>query len=34
MEVVASGRIEAGAFITHRFSLDDIVTAYPLFAEQ
>ena len=33
MEVVASGRIEAGALITHRFSLDDIETAYPLFAE-
>ncbi|WP_435652702.1 NAD(P)-dependent alcohol dehydrogenase [Pseudomonas putida] len=34
MEVVASGRIDVSTLITHRFRLDDIETAYELFANQ
>jgi len=34
MEVVASGRVDTGALVTHRFSLDDIESAYELFANQ
>ncbi len=34
MNVVASGRIDLGLMVTHRFKLDDIVAAYELFANQ
>jgi threonine dehydrogenase-like Zn-dependent dehydrogenase len=34
MELVRHGRLDLGALITHRFSLDEIEEAYPLFAEQ
>jgi len=34
MSVVASGRVDTEPFVTHRFSLDDIETAYDLFAHQ
>ncbi|RIZ40146.1 NAD(P)-dependent alcohol dehydrogenase [Pseudomonas putida] len=34
MEVVASGRIDVSTLVTHRFRLDDIETAYDLFANQ
>ncbi|WP_166037989.1 NAD(P)-dependent alcohol dehydrogenase [Sphingosinicella sp. YJ22] len=34
MAVVASGRIDTAPLVTHRFSLDDIETAYDLFAHQ
>jgi threonine dehydrogenase-like Zn-dependent dehydrogenase len=34
MEVVASGRVDTGALVTHRFALDDIESAYELFANQ
>ncbi len=34
MDVVASGRVDTGALVTHRFALDDIETAYDLFAHQ
>ncbi len=34
MEVVASGRVDTGALVTHRFNLDDVETAYDLFAHQ
>jgi threonine dehydrogenase-like Zn-dependent dehydrogenase len=34
MNVVASGRIDLGVMVTHQFKLDDIVTAYELFAHQ
>jgi len=34
MDVVASNRIDARALVTHRFKLDDIETAYDLFANQ
>jgi alcohol dehydrogenase len=34
MEVVASGRADLGALVTHRFKLDDIEAAYELFANQ
>lgn len=34
MEVVASGRVDTGALVTHRFRLDDIEAAYDLFAHQ
>jgi len=34
MEVVESGRIDARPLVTHRFKLDDIETAYDLFAHQ
>ncbi|MFG0468282.1 NAD(P)-dependent alcohol dehydrogenase [Pseudomonas putida] len=34
MEVVASGRIDVSTLVTHRFRLDDIETAYNLFANQ
>lgn len=34
MEVVASGRVDLTAMVTHRFKLDDIVSAYDLFSHQ
>lgn len=34
MEVVASGRVDLTAMVTHRFKLDDIVAAYELFSHQ
>jgi threonine dehydrogenase-like Zn-dependent dehydrogenase len=34
MAVIASGRVDLGAMVTHRFSLDDIEAAYDLFAHQ
>ena len=34
MEVVASGRADFGALVTHHFKLDDIVAAYELFGHQ
>ncbi|GAA0318227.1 NAD(P)-dependent alcohol dehydrogenase [Sphingomonas oligophenolica] len=34
MDVVASGRVDTGALVTHRFALDDIESAYELFANQ
>ena len=34
MEVVASGRADLGALVTHRFRLDDIEAAYDLFSHQ
>ena len=34
MEVVASGRADLGALVTHRYKLDDIEAAYDLFAHQ
>jgi alcohol dehydrogenase len=34
MNVLESGRLDLGKFVTHRFALDDIVTAYDLFSHQ
>jgi len=34
MNIVASGRADFGALVTHHFKLDDIVAAYDLFANQ
>ena len=34
MSVIASGRVDLGAMVTHRFTLDDIEDAYELFANQ
>ncbi len=34
MEVVASGRVDTQALVTHRFKLDDIEKAYDLFGHQ
>ncbi|MCP8940305.1 NAD(P)-dependent alcohol dehydrogenase [Alsobacter sp. SYSU M60028] len=34
MEVVASGRADLGALVTHRYKLDDIEAAYDLFSHQ
>jgi alcohol dehydrogenase len=34
MAVVASGGVDTGPLVTHRFALDDIETAYELFAHQ
>ena len=34
LNVVESGRVDLGPLVTHEFALDDIVTAYDLFANQ
>lgn len=34
MNIVAAGRFDASRLVTHRYKLDDIVSAYELFAEQ
>ncbi|MCC8392432.1 NAD(P)-dependent alcohol dehydrogenase [Paraburkholderia sp. MMS20-SJTR3] len=34
MNVIESGRVDLGALVTHQYRLDDIVTAYELFANQ
>jgi len=34
MSVVASGRVDLSAMVTHRFTLDQIERAYELFASQ
>ena len=34
MEVIASGRVDLGAMVTHRYPLDRIEEAYELFANQ
>ena len=34
MDVIASGRLDTRPLVTHRFKLDDIETAYELFANQ
>jgi threonine dehydrogenase-like Zn-dependent dehydrogenase len=34
MDVVASGRIDTRPLVTHRFTLDQIETAYDLFSQQ
>ena len=34
MNVIASGRVDLGALVTHQYKLDDIVAAYDLFANQ
>ena len=34
MEVIASGRVDLGAMVTHRYTLDRIEEAYDLFAHQ
>ena len=34
MAVIASGRVDLSAMVTHRFKLDDIEAAYELFAHQ
>ena len=34
MKVVASGRVDLGVMVTHHYALDDIVSAYDLFANQ
>lgn len=34
MNIVAAGRADFGALVTHHFALADIVAAYELFANQ
>ena len=34
MNVVASGRVDLSAMVTHRFKLDDVVAAYELVSHQ
>ncbi|OOG57552.1 NAD(P)-dependent alcohol dehydrogenase [Polaromonas sp. C04] len=34
LNIVASGRVDLGVMVTHRYKLDDIVAAYELFANQ
>ena len=34
MNIVASGRVNLGSMVTHRFKLDQIEAAYALFANQ
>ena len=34
MSVIASGRVDLGAMVTHRYTLDDIEAAYELFSHQ
>ena len=34
MSVIANGRVDLGAMVTHRYKLDDIEAAYDLFGQQ
>ena len=34
MSVIASGRVDFAAMVTHRYKLDDIEAAYELFSHQ
>ena len=34
MSMIASGRIDLGPLVTHRYALEDIVEAYDLFSHQ
>jgi len=34
MNLVKMGRLDLGQLVTHRFGLDDIEEAYPLFSNQ
>lgn len=32
LDLVTTGRVDAGAFVTHRFAMDDFMEAYDVFA--
>ena len=34
MAIIATGRVDLGAMVTHRYKLDDIQAAYELFSNQ
>ncbi|GGX92040.1 hypothetical protein GCM10007160_19500 [Litchfieldella qijiaojingensis] len=34
MQVIASGRVDLGPMVTHRYHLEDIGSAYDLFSHQ
>ena len=34
MAIIATGRVDLGAMVTHRYKLDDIEQAYELFSNQ